>query len=287
MFEEIVGNEKSISFLKNDLESGALSHAYVFCGPKNVGKFTLAKLFSARIMGNENFKQGFNDHPDIFLIEGEEKIKIESIRNVQSFLGVKPYYANKKVVLIKDIERMTKESANCLLKTLEEPQGSSLIILSTTDKKNIPETIMSRCRIINFGLTGRKKMQRLDIDNDLELVLSSGRPGFVKILSGDNDLRQEISNFKDRLSDLSEGGKYKERLDLAREISESKNLFYILDFLTLWFRNMVLSEGIALKSDATKKIEKIIIMISKLRSILNTGVNTKLFLEVIMLNMEI
>ena len=163
----IIGHEKQWSFLKNKLESGQLSHAYLFAGEKQLGKKFFAKEFIKLINCLE--KTGKPCHacqncqmiekgsfPDLLTVESNEgELKIEKLREAQNFLSYKSYYGSFKAVIINDAEKMNQESQNCFLKTLEEPKGKTIIILISSRPDLLLETIVSRCQTVKFFMTGR------------------------------------------------------------------------------------------------------------------------------------
>lgn len=179
----LIGHQKIISFLASSLRTNRLAHAYLFVGPPQVGKKTLASEL-IKTLECENprfFKENFSGcgkckscqqiekgiHPDVFLIEKSEKketeteeggkptkksleIKIETIRQAQHHLILSSFFGKYKAVMIDDADRMNLEAANCLLKILEEPGEKSIIILISDNWQRMLATIISRCQMIRF-----------------------------------------------------------------------------------------------------------------------------------------
>ena len=156
-FDNIIGQKRAVIPLQKALQSGHLSHAYLFMGPAGVGKYTTAlALAQAVILGSDlpgeaYWREGI--HPDFKLIEKSDKkslIGIEQVTNeIEPWLALKPYRAAHRVVIIKDAHLLSLPAANALLKTLEEPPEYAIIIL-VTDENNLLETIVSRCQAIKF-----------------------------------------------------------------------------------------------------------------------------------------
>ena len=158
-FDNIVGNNKIKDFLNQSIGEQHVSHSYLFVGIDGIGKTLFAREFAKKILclnGKGDscescIKWDSNNHPDFLQIEPENNtIKIEQIRNMQEEISVKPIASNKKVFLIVNSDCMTKESQNCLLKTLEEPPEYATIILTTYNESKLLNTIKSRCMKIPF-----------------------------------------------------------------------------------------------------------------------------------------
>lgn len=123
-------------------QAGRLAHGYLFTGGKFVGKSETAMAMAREL----------SDTIDTHVLECAfgEKIKVEEVREILSLMGLRPFSAEKKVIIIKNVEQMTVESANILLKTLEEPTPSSLMILTSSVFERVLPTIRSRCHRVHF-----------------------------------------------------------------------------------------------------------------------------------------
>jgi DNA polymerase III delta prime subunit len=158
-------NKKQEGYLKQQIESGDFVGFMLFVGQKGTGKYKAVEDFATSVLcesGNGEpclmcssckLATGGN-HPDFLKLGGEGTIKIAEIRKLQKSLYLKPYQASHKVAIIEDAHLMTEESANAMLKVLEEPPENSIIILTSPDKKLLPETIVSRSQIVSFGTGG-------------------------------------------------------------------------------------------------------------------------------------
>ena len=126
LFYNIIGNNDIKQKLKKSLEQNKVSHSYLFIGKQGIGKKLIAKDFAKGILESELYE----NNPDLLYIEPDgNSIKIEQIRQIQKEIQEKPIVSNKKVCIIDDADKMTKEAQNCLLKTLEEPPTYTTIIL--------------------------------------------------------------------------------------------------------------------------------------------------------------
>ncbi len=159
------------------LESGRLAHAYLFVGPKGIGKVQTALAIAKLVNCEDDSSEMFCDdcsackkidrisHPDIHIVGEEGKsIKIEEIRQVIAEVQLRPFEAKMKVFLINDAEKLTPEASNALLKTLEEPSRNSLIFLTTSAEEQLLGTIKSRCQIIHFFPTTNAELKEQLMD---------------------------------------------------------------------------------------------------------------------------
>ena len=182
----IIGNSEIKEYLANSIKSNNVLHSYLFLGTEGIGKRRLAENFAKQILCKENGEENCKckscicfdgkNHPDFnYINEQGEAIKIETIREVTKKVIEKPIVSEKKVYIINDCEKMTKEAQNCLLKTLEEPPEFVTIILIGSNENAFLTTIKSRCMIIRFNSVDNKTMteylQSQGIENVTENML--------------------------------------------------------------------------------------------------------------------
>ena len=193
-------------------------HAYLFYGMKGIGKRTtavvLAKALNCR-EGRDVFdacdkcsscrKTDHRNHPDVTIIEAEGQfIKIGEIRDIQSQLKFKPFEGGKRIFIIVDADKMNITAANALLKTLEEPSPSNILILISSRPYQLPFTVLSRCQHLRFNPLPKETItlflqDRLSMDSESARVLASSSGGSIgKALTMSKDafltLRNEILN---------------------------------------------------------------------------------------------
>lgn len=171
-FEEIIGHKKEKETLENVIKQNKVLHGYLFSGQEGIGKFLMAKEFAKAILCENTsntpckkckscieFESGNNPDYNIINPDGST-IKIEQIRYMNSKILEKPIHGGKKVYIINNSEKMTKEAQNCLLKTLEEPPEYAVIILICSQEGNLLTTIKSRCTKLDFTKLSNEEIKQ-------------------------------------------------------------------------------------------------------------------------------
>jgi DNA polymerase-3 subunit gamma/tau len=146
--DEIIGQEHITETLSKALKTGRISHAYLFTGPRGVGKTSIARILAHEI--NDLPYTDDSTHMDIIEIDAASNRRIDEIRELRNKVFVAPTSSKYKVYIIDEVHMLTKEAFNALLKTLEEPPAHVVFILATTDAHKLPETIVSRTQRYNF-----------------------------------------------------------------------------------------------------------------------------------------
>ena len=162
-FASVVGQTHITSTLKNAIERGQLAHAYLFCGPRGVGKTTCARIFAKAIncqhpVGAEACDQcdscrSFNENRSLNIheLDAASNNSVEDIRNLIEQVRVLPQIGQYSVFIIDEVHMLSSAAFNAFLKTLEEPPKHAIFILATTEKHKIIPTILSRCQIYDFN----------------------------------------------------------------------------------------------------------------------------------------
>ncbi|NOR75055.1 MAG: DNA polymerase III subunit gamma/tau, partial [Draconibacterium sp.] len=180
-FETVVAQAPITSTLKNAIKGNQLAHAYLFCGPRGVGKTTCARIFAKTInctnltAENEacnacdsctsfNTSRSFNIHE----LDAASNNSVDDIRNLTDQVRVPPQMGKYSVYIIDEVHMLSSQAFNAFLKTLEEPPKHAIFILATTEKHKIIPTILSRCQIFDFNRIGVS-----DITSHLEFVAKS------------------------------------------------------------------------------------------------------------------
>lgn len=315
---EIYGNSFQIEFLKKNIISDDIAHAYLFTGPSKVGKRKTALAFIKSIVCEKNKDGSFcsncptckkietNSFPDLKILDGNDIIKIDSIRDVISSLSLKAFNSPYKIVLIDNAERMNEESSNAILKTLEEPKGKTVIILITKNQRLMLPTIVSRSRILKFAPASQKEMDYVEKTifgkNTNISQFCSGKIGKLKELSEDKDLKDFFEIAYEDIKKISKGSIY-ENLEIAeglyKEYEKTPKLF--LERINIWIltiRRIVLKKytdsfEIGLKNDKISispkegvKIIEFLVWIKNNLSNTKSGLNYKLIIDKAILNIS-
>jgi len=307
-FKNIIGHSKQISFLKRQLLSGRIPHSYLFIGTEGVGKkktaIEIAKFLNCKKLENDPCDECISCqkiekriHPDVhivdfkwqalFLEESVEKqtqIKIDSVREIQKEISLKPSEGKWKIFIIDNSEKLSQEAGNCLLKALEEPPENSILILLTTIKDALPQTIISRCQSIYFN-----RIKDEDIFLYLQRNFSTKKEEIEKIVKfADGSIGKAIQFLEEieevnRLYDLFEKIFSKNIDDLKLlEIIESipKDRDFIekfLDMLLVFTRNRI---------EKGEDISEIAEMILEFKRSLRYNINVIVLLNVLLFSLK-
>ena len=186
-FDEVAGQDHIVKTLKAALASGRISHAYLFTGPKGVGKTSVARILAHEV--NQLPYKAESVHLDIIEIDAASNRRIDEIRDLRERVNIAQTSAKYKVYIVDEVHMLTKEAFNALLKTLEEPPAHCLFILATTEAHKLPETIISRTQRFNFKpvdnsllaqhLSKIARKEKIDIEPAaLELLAEHGAGSF-------------------------------------------------------------------------------------------------------------
>jgi len=202
LFSEVVGQQHISTTLKNAIENNRVGHAYIFAGPRGVGKTTTARILAKRLNcqkpnGGEpcnkcdacnNFLK--SQSLDIIEIDGASNRRIDEIRALRESVKYAPTSGEYKVYIIDEVHMLTTESFNALLKTLEEPPEHTIFIFATTDIHKVPLTIISRCQRFDFRriepseiktlLNKISKAEKIAIDDESLTLIAKKADGALR-----------------------------------------------------------------------------------------------------------
>lgn len=206
---EVMGQPHVTQTLENSLRDGSISHAYLFSGPRGVGKTSVARIFAHEINGIP-YKDD-STHLDIIEIDAASNRRIDEIRDLRDKIGIAPTSSKYKVYIIDEVHMLTKEAFNALLKTLEEPPEHAVFILATTEAHKLPDTILSRTQRHTFkpitvnGLVKHMaliaKKEKIEIDDQaLELLAVHAAGSYRDALS----LLDQLATSHDKTIELDD-----------------------------------------------------------------------------------
>jgi DNA polymerase-3 subunit delta' len=202
---KIVGHERQKAVLRGGVERDAVGNAYLFFGPPGVGKGEAALQFARALLclsegGDvcgtcDSCRRTHTGHPDFFHVEpekGKKTIRIKQVREAQELLALTPSLGRRKVAVFDPADSMTAESANAMLKTLEEPPEGTVLILVADNQGALPATVLSRCRKVSFGQLEEEDVREvllregwMEAEATAAAGLAEGSPGLAMSVESD------------------------------------------------------------------------------------------------------
>ena len=241
-FDSVVGQQALTTTLKNAVKSGKLAHAYLFCGPRGVGKTTCARIF-AKAINCENptnegeacnecesckaFAEGRSYN--IFELDAASNNSVENIKTLMEQTRIPPQVGRYKVFIIDEVHMLSTAAFNAFLKTLEEPPAHVIFILATTEKHKILPTILSRCQIYDF-----QRMTVPNIINHLKAVAEKENIQYdeqaLNIIAekADGGMRDALSIF-DQAASFSQGNITYQKVIEDLNVLDEDNYFNIIN----------------------------------------------------------
>lgn len=320
-FRDVIGHSMPIKILMNAIDKDCLAHAYLFIGPSGIGKKLTASCFAKAIncieMSTDSCDKCISCkkidkliHPDFHIIQRDgQNIKIEQIRSLEKEASLMPYEGRYKFFIIEDAENMNIQSANALLKTLEEPPARVIIVLLASNPYYLPPTILSRCQILKFYPLSETEVrvileEKRNIPTERASILarfSQGKIGFV-----DNTNPEDIINTRDGILEVFYGAKeqgFEQIIKISEELAKEREAVEnFLSYLFIWFRDLMIfkatdSINLVINSDRGDNIKKYaekitleeiikgIKFLKDIQYMISRNVNTRLCLENLLITM--
>ena len=241
-FDTVVGQQALTTTLKNAVSSGKLAHAYLFCGPRGVGKTTCARIFAKAIncmsptangeaCGQCESCQAFNEQRsfNIFELDAASNNSVEHIKTLMEQTRIPPQVGKYKVFIIDEVHMLSTAAFNAFLKTLEEPPAHVIFILATTEKHKILPTILSRCQIYDFErMTVRDTINHLKQVAEKEGITVEEEALAVIAEKADGGMRDALSIF-DQAASFCQGNITYQKVIEDLNVLDSDNYFRIVD----------------------------------------------------------
>ncbi len=200
-FETLIGQEHIVKILKNQIASGTVGHAYMFCGTRGTGKTTTARLLAKALnCASENERPcgecetcraiAAGNFIDVVEMDAASNNGVDDIRGLREEVNFPPVHGGTKVYIIDEAHMLTGQAANAFLKTLEEPPSKTVFILATTEPNKLPATILSRCIRLDFKRVPEKLLRErfaqiceetgVHLDDDALAVIAANADGSVR-----------------------------------------------------------------------------------------------------------
>jgi DNA polymerase-3 subunit gamma/tau len=241
-FDTVVGQAALTTTLKNAVKSGKLAHAYLFCGPRGVGKTTCARIFAKAINCQNPTAEGeacnecescqsFNEQRslNIFELDAASNNSVEHIKTLMEQTRIPPQLGRYKVFIIDEVHMLSTAAFNAFLKTLEEPPAHVIFILATTEKHKILPTILSRCQIYDFErMTVRNTIDHLKSVAEKEGIQYEEQALAVIAEKADGGMRDALSIF-DQAASFCQGNITYDKVIEDLNVLDTENYFRIID----------------------------------------------------------
>jgi DNA polymerase-3 subunit delta' len=294
----IIGHEKQLNLLEQDISSGNISHAYLLIGPNSIGKYTVAKKIAGILQCENDFCHECStciqiekgSHIDtIEFKDDKESLKIEEVRALVERLNMTGQ-SKYKIVLLQSVERMTVEASNSFLKILEEPPKNTIFIMTANNIRLILPTVISRVRVVKFEIVSAnyltEKLKTLYADRTADEItkaslLALGKTGKAIKLMENPEVFSDYMALYHKIKNFIEVKNVADRFAYVEEIVEDDSkidLFFNLLKTVLRTKILEGDANIERNIDSVLKIYEASVFLKK-------NVNSRLVLENLMLSL--
>jgi len=322
---EVAGHKEQMRMIKRAFDSQRFAHAYIVYGPDGVGKSVFALYMASLVLCKAEGASSIdkpcgkceachkiinNIHPDVVVSEPVKKgIVVDEIRDIIDEIHLRPYEGSRKVIVIKDVQNMTPSAQNAFLKTLEEPEEGTFIIMLTSSLETILETIRSRCQIIRLGRITEDEVRKYLIDKGVEpgkaelaAALSDGIIGNALRILDEGYMQLRKETIENACSIVK--GNTLDVFTMYEWFNKNKsNIDDILDNMISWYRDLIILKSTSDKRHIVNRdfyellveesqilsynrLNVIIKIIMDTKEKLRQNVNFELAIEVMLLNIQ-
>lgn len=238
-FTDVIGQDHITKLLTASIKNDTVAHAYIFAGSRGTGKTSVARIF-ARELGT--------DANDLYEIDAASNTGVDDVRALNDSVYVLPFSSTYKIYLLDEAHMLSKAAFNALLKTIEEPPAHVIFILATTETEKLPETIISRCQLLQFNKPNRETLAKRVLDVVKKEGAEISRPvAELVALIGDGSFRDTLGVLQKVLSAYPDG---KLRVEDVETITGAPRTSLVNEFLAA-FDHKDVERGLKAISEAS------------------------------------